>query len=319
MSGPVETQDVAPTIAPGTGATEPPTVEVTASRETEVGGLTVRRALPRRGRRTVGAWCFVDHLGPASVTPARPIEVGPHPHIGLHTVTWLLSGEQLHRDSLGSEQALRPGQLNLMTAGEGVAHAEESLDYRGPMHGVQLWVAQPEATRHRSSSFAHHPELPRVDVDETEVTVLIGGYDGASSPAQADSAIVGYDLAARAGASTFALDPAYEHALVVLEGALAVDTGTVVAPGALAYLGVGRSELRLDAREPARALLLGGAPFEAPVLMWWNFVARSREEIDTAYAAWRDRDERFGDVVADAARVDAPVPPWWTGTTQPAG
>jgi redox-sensitive bicupin YhaK (pirin superfamily) len=138
-----------------------------------VGKIRVRRSLPRRERRTVGAWCFVDHMGPASVTETVSIDVGPHPHTGLHTVTWLIEGEILHRDSLGSEQVIRPGQLNLMTASHGVAHSEEATGaYRGQLHGVQLWVAQPESTRHGTAAFEHHAELPRLELGRSEATIL---------------------------------------------------------------------------------------------------------------------------------------------------
>ena len=141
------------------------TLTISDSHVTDVGGLPVHRALPQRGRRTVGAWCFLDRFGPVDVTPHQTMAVGPHPHIGLHTVTWLLSGQVVHSDSLGNQQPIRPGQLNLMTSGQGIAHAEDGR--RAPdarMDGVQLWVAQPEATRHDPPSFAHHAELPVVDL-----------------------------------------------------------------------------------------------------------------------------------------------------------
>ena len=146
MSGPVTPADAPPVAAHGDATAR--SVEVLESRASLVGELTVRRALPRRAHRTVGAWCFADHMGPATVTVERGIDIGPHPHIGLQTVTWLVAGEILHRDSLGSEQVIRPGQLNLMTAGDGVAHSEERTGrYAGEVHGIQLWVAQPSSTR----------------------------------------------------------------------------------------------------------------------------------------------------------------------------
>src|SRR6185295_19481914 len=144
------------------GATSAPVLESYPARQATLPGeLIVRRALPRSARRLVGPWCFLDHYGPIAFGVDRPMAIGPHPHIGLQTVTWLLEGEVLHRDSLGSEQLIRPGQLNLMTAGSGIAHAEEATPgYRGDHHGVQLWVAQPEATRHAAAAFEHHAELP---------------------------------------------------------------------------------------------------------------------------------------------------------------
>src|SRR3546814_593223 len=172
MSGPVSERDVEPVSE--RDSADPPEVELTDSREAMVGEMRVRRALPRRTRRTVGAWCFADHMGPADVTEERGIDIGPHPHIGLQTVTWLFAGEILHRDTLGSEQVIRPGQLNLMTAGHGVAHSEEATGrYAGPLHGIQLWVAQPAETRDGAPAFEHHAELPVVELDAATATVLV--------------------------------------------------------------------------------------------------------------------------------------------------
>jgi hypothetical protein len=285
-------------------------IEVLDSRETEVGAMRVRRALPRRAHRTVGPWCFADHMGPAAVTEEHGLDIGPHPHIGLQTVTWLVAGEALHRDRLGSEQLLRPGQLNLMTAGRGVAHAEEATgSYRGPLHGIQLWVAQPEATRDGVPAFEHYAELPRRELDGALATVLVGDLDGTTSPARRDTEHVGLELDARPGPTTVPLRREHEHALVVLDGALRVD-GAVVEPGHLAYVGTGRDELRVEAASPTRAMLLGGEPFPTPILMWWNFVARDASEMRRARAAWEDGDDRFGAVASALARIPAPAPSW---------
>jgi redox-sensitive bicupin YhaK (pirin superfamily) len=202
MSGPVATADAPPT-EPRASAVAPACVEITASRIADVGRMPVRRALPRRERRTVGPWCFADHMGPAPVTETSGLDIGPHPHTGLQTVTWLLAGEVLHRDSLGSEQVIRAGQLNLMTAGHGVAHSEEATGhYRGQVHGAQLWVAQPERTRHGPAAFEHHPGLPEAELDNAVGTVLVGSFAGAASPARRDSELVGVDVALRPGAAT---------------------------------------------------------------------------------------------------------------------
>ena len=284
-------------------------VEVTASHEAQVGQFTVRRALPRRGRRTVGAWCFADHMGPADVTEGSGLDVGPHPHMGLQTVTWLLDGQALHKDTLGSEQVITPGQLNLMTAGHAVAHAEEATGhYRGTLEGIQLWIALPDATRNGAAAFEHHAELPRRDLDGAVATVLVGDLDGTRSPARHDTPLIGVDLDLRAP-TTVPLRPDFEYALVVMRGAVAVD-GTQATPGHLAYLGLGRDEVRLDVTEPARAILLGGEPFAEPLLMWWNFVARTRDEIDDAYASWRDQDDRFGRVRSSLPVIPAAAPFW---------
>ena len=164
--------------------------EVIAGRASSVGGLDIVRVLPTRGRRTVGAWCFVDLMGPDDAIRPDPMEVGPHPHTGLSTVTWLLAGEALHHDSLGTEQPLLPGQLNLMTAGAGISHAELSRPNER-FRGVQLWVAQPEETRHGESAFEHHGELPEADLDGGVARVLVGGLGDAASPARADTPLVG--------------------------------------------------------------------------------------------------------------------------------
>ena len=304
MSGPVAEDDL-PARPEPPGPPAPPAIEITESRTTVVGGAPVRRALPKRTRRTVGAWCFLDQLGPAQVTDEWGLEVGPHPHTGLQTVTWLVAGQQLHRDSLGTEQTIRPGQLNLMTAGRGVAHAEETLEYRGPVHGVQLWVAQPDATRAGDPDFEHHADLPQAELDALTATVLVGRFAGEESKARADTPLVGLDLQVRAGRSLLPLQRDFEHAVVVLDGEIALD-GQPVRPGALAYLGRSREQLQVEASENARAVLVGGEPFESPVLMWWNFVARTHEELAEALAAWQAADERFGDVRSDLGRIPAP-------------
>ena len=305
MSGPVTEEDTPPEGPDDT--TRTPVFEVTDSHTTVVGRAPVRRALPRRARRTVGAWCFVDHFGPMSTDDGGGIDIGPHPHIGLQTVTWLLSGEALHRDSLGSEQLIRPGQLNLMTAGRGVAHAEEGTGFQGVLHGLQLWVAQPDDTRHGDPAFEHHAELPVVESRGCDATVLVGSLDGTASPARRDTDHLGIDLVVR-GDADLPLDPDHEHALVVVDGAVEVD-GHVVEPGALAYLGCGRDELGIGGA--GRALLVGGRPFGEEVVMWWNFVGRSRAELGDAYAEWEGLDEeRFGAVGSRLERIGAPVPPW---------
>jgi redox-sensitive bicupin YhaK (pirin superfamily) len=310
MSGPVSTSD-AP-AEPVEDAPEACAMEVLDGRSAEVGGFGVRRVLPRRPRRTVGAWCFVDHMGPGSVGGDRGLDIGPHPHIGLQTVTWLLDGAVLHRDSLGSEQVIRPGELNLMTAGHGIAHAEETTGtHTGRLHGVQLWVAQPAATRDGDAAFEHHAELPRVDLGDATATVLVGALGGARSPARCDTDHVGVDLELRGRRTVVPLDPRFEHALVALDGGVSVG-GRRLEPGHLGYLGVARDELAIDGDGdgPVRVLLLGGVPFPEPVLMWWNYVARTRDEITSAHAEWTARAERFGEVDTALERIDVAGPPW---------
>jgi len=313
MSGPVTATD-APAVAE-TGHVDSSCVEVSESHEAVVGRFHVRRALPRRGRRTVGAWCFADHMGPADVTENSGLDVGPHPHMGLQTVTWLLEGEALHRDSLGSEQLIAPGQLNLMTAGGGVAHAEEATgSYSGRLHGIQLWVAQPEETRHGEAAFEHHADLPHVELADGDATVLLGELDGTTSPARHDTELVGVDIALASGADVaLPVRRHFEHAVVVLEGALTIG-GQTLTPGHLGYLGRDRDELPLRAQERTRGLLLGGVPFPEPILMFWNFVARDRAEMEAAWRDWNDDTGRFGRVASTLHRIPSPQPYWLTGS-----
>src|SRR5690242_13129495 len=198
MSGPITTTDAAPTAA-----VDPPSacdLDLLEGRTTRVGEFDVRRVLPQRRRRTVGAWCFADQMGPGRVSETHGLDIGPHPHMGLQTVTWLLRGVVLHRDSLGSEQEIRPGQLNLMTAGRGVSHSEETTGiHRGELHGIQLWVAQPESTRDADPAFEHHDLLPEAELGNGVATVLIGVFLGARSTARRDTEHVGVDLDLRPG------------------------------------------------------------------------------------------------------------------------
>jgi hypothetical protein len=249
-------------------------------------------------------------LGPGQITADRGLDVGPHPHIGLQTVTWLLEGAVLHRDSLGSEQVIRPGQLNLMTAGHGVSHSEETTGVAsGALHGVQLWVAQPEPTRHTEPAFEHHPVLPQAEAGDGVATVLVGSYLGVVSPARRDTDHVGVELQLRPGRTTLPLDAAFEHALIALDGAVTVD-GRRLDPGHLGYLGVGRAEVALDLDQSIRVLLIGGAPLQEPLLMWWNYVARTRDEVIDAHRDWSSRSARFGTVRSPLARIDVEGPPW---------
>jgi redox-sensitive bicupin YhaK (pirin superfamily) len=268
---------------------------------------TVRRLLPQRVRRMVGAWCFVDHFGPADVANRPGMQIGPHPHTGLQTVTWLVDGEIVHRDSLGSLQPIRPGQLNLMTSGHGIAHSEESPPDHPPlMHGLQLWVALPDAARHGTPRFEHHPTLP---VFDDGVTVVVGALGRVRSPATMHSPIVGAEIRLPAGGRRdVPLDPSFEHAVLVMDGSASV-ADTQLLPGSLLYLGRGRSTLALgaDSDDGARMFLIGGEPFDEPLVMWWNFVGRSHDDIALAREEWMGGD-RFG-VVRGAADAPLPAPP----------
>jgi len=308
MSGPLQAPDRRCRDEPLHG------VESREGRRTSVGGLDVVRVLPTKGRRTVGAWCFVDLMGPVDAEQPDPMEIGPHPHIGLSTVTWLLEGEALHADSLGTEQVIRPGQLNWMTAGHGIAHAE--LAARPPFRGVQMWVAQPEATRHGESAFVHHADLPQVELAHATGHLFAGSFDGAASPARGDTPIVGLDLSLRRGLSVVPTSATFEHAVVPLEGRVRVGA-EVVEEGSLALVPAGLDELPLAAdHDGARLLVLGGEPLGERVAMWWNFVARDNDEITAAWRDWRDRTDRFGQVASPLGRIEAPRPPWLPRSSQ---
>lgn len=271
--------------------------------------MFVRRLLPNAGRRMVGAWCFLDHAGPFDYAQGHGTKVGPHPHIGLQTFTWMIEGAVVHRDSLGSEQVIRPGQVNLMTAGRGIVHAEESLDAQaGRLHGVQLWIALPDSERHREPGFQHCPVLPRVRRDGFDTTVLAGRAFGEFAPPRVFTPLVGLDLATDAAARTrVPLDPSFEHAVLCLSGRVDVE-GKPVEPGTLLYLGLGRNTVEVHAGDHARLMLIGGEPFHEDVLLWWNFAARTRDEMVTAADHW-NTGRHFGDVPGTRlARVAAPEP-----------
>ena len=300
------TEIVSPSSDPSQTPLAPTFVRI-ASRAAEVGGLPVRRALPRRQRRTIGAWCFIDHFGPVSTANAH-MQVGPHPHMGLQTVTWLLAGEVLHTDSLGSEQLIRPGQLNLMTVGRGVAHAEESRSSgQTAQHGAQLWIAQPETTRHSEPAFQHLADLPQVELGGIGGTILLGEIDGTRSRGRTDTRLVGVALEGLdAEPASMPLDPEFEYGVVVFDGSVSIGPERV-GPGELVYLGEGRDELTFGAPRGSHALLIGGVPMREPLLMWWNFVARTSDEIDTARTDWNSEADRFGTVASSLARIPAPA------------
>ncbi|MER6311670.1 pirin family protein [Streptomyces sp. NPDC001657] len=303
----------APSLCGGTGRTGP-VRDLQPGKQVPLGESTVvRRLLPNLGRRMVGAWCFVDHYGPDDIVDQPGMQVPPHPHMGLQTVSWLHAGEVLHRDSVGSLRTIRPRELGLMTSGGAIAHSEESPSGHGPLlHGAQLWVALPGEHRHTAAHFEHHTDLPRVTGGNggLTATVILGERDGAASPGTTYSPLVGADLTLAATTDTrLPLDPDFEYAALTISGETEVD-GVRLAPGALLYLGCGRTDLPLRAHSDSSLLLLGGVPFEEQIVMWWNFVGRSHEEIAEARSDWMDT-TRFGTVHGYAGpRLPAPdLPP----------
>ncbi|HEY7791745.1 MAG TPA: pirin family protein [Vicinamibacterales bacterium] len=284
------------------------TFEAYPNREVTLGALAVARALPIRDRRLVGPWCFLDRFGPLTFSDGKPMDVAPHPHIGLQTVTWLHEGEVVHDDSLGSEAVLRPGGVNVMTSGRGVAHAEQTpRDNTGRLNGVQLWTALPDSDRHMPPGFSHLEDVPVIEHPSGSVQVFAGQLDGAASPAPHYSALLGADAQVhRRHELMIPLNPTFEHAILVTSGDCALD-GQRLEPRMLYYLGMARAEACFSSANSGRVLLIGGPPFPETILMWWNFVARTPDEITQARADWEER-RRFGEVTAYVgARLSAPT------------
>jgi len=246
----------------------------------------------------VGPWCFLDRYGPFSFTSEKAMDVAPHPHMGLQTVSWLLDGEIVHNDSLGCEALVRAGQLNLMTAGRGIAHSEETpKGNSGRLNGLQLWVALPDDHQHTDPLFDHYPSLPEVELAAGKVTIILGEMLGQPSPARTFSPIVGAEIKILGGSAiTIPLRRDFEHAFFVLDGH-ADFQNEPLKHQMLHYIGDGRDEAELRADEDSRVLLIGGEAFDRPVLMWWNFVARTHDEMTQAREDWEQR-RRFGEVNA---------------------
>jgi quercetin 2,3-dioxygenase len=288
------------------GATQPTFIGY-PNRNARLVDLGISRALPIRERRMVGPWCFLDRFGPLSFTSNKPMNVPPHPHIGLQTVSWLLEGEVLHNDSLGSEALVSPGGVNIMTAGNGISHSEETPAVNsGHLSGVQLWVALPDSARNMAPSFTHVEQVPVVDTPGGILQVFAGTKNGATSPAAYYSEIVGLDVQIHAGSEfELDLDSGFEHALLVLSGDCNFEQ-TELEERMLYYLGSGRSSVSITSRAGSRVLFIGGPPFPETILMWWNFVARTPEELSQARADWVAQ-RRFGQVAGEhGARLAAP-------------
>ncbi|MFG3410247.1 pirin family protein [Streptomyces sp. NPDC048142] len=301
-----------PSVCGGRGfVVAEPVRELLAPRRVQLGESTeVRRLLPNLGRRMVGAWAFVDHYGPDDIADEPGMQVPPHPHMGLQTVSWLHDGEVLHRDSLGSLQTVRPRELGLMTSGRAISHSEESpKEHARLLHGAQLWMALPDEHRMVEPHFQHHTDLPVVTAQGLAATVILGELDGAVSPGTAYTPIVGADVALTGGAEArLPLNPDFEYAVLSMSGEAEVD-GVPVLPGSMLYLGCGRTGLPLRAVSDAGLMLLGGEPFEEELVMFWNFIARSGEEIVQARKDWEEG-SRFGEVQGyDGARLPAPSLP----------
>lgn len=294
-------------------------VEVMVPRDVPLGGpraMTVRRTLPQRERSLIGAWCFLDHYGPDDVAETGGMSVAPHPHTGLQTVSWLFTGEVEHRDSAGNHAVVRPGELNLMTAGHGISHSEVSPADVTTLHGAQLWVALPEDARDTQPRFDHYAP-PAVTGDGWEARVFLGSLLGSTSPVATATPLLGVELLLSGGHPLeLDVDPAHEHGLLVDTGVVTV-AGTETKQHELAYLPPGASTLTLDAHGDARVLLLGGPPFGEAIVMWWNFVGRTHEEVVGFREEWMAQladgsyaDGRFGRPVGeDLPPIPAPALP----------
>lgn len=276
-----------------------------------VRGMSVHRSLPQRALPMVGAWCFLDRFGPQT---AR-MRVEPHPHIGLQTVTWPFVGEVRHRDAIGSDVVVRRGVLNIMTSGAGIAHSEYSLGEDAvPLDALQLWVALPESRRHGERDFERIAELPVVELEGgAAAQVVVGEFAGTASPARMYTPIVGAEITVPAGVRTrVPMNPAWEYAVVGISGSslVHVDDPVALPDLGLLYLGVDRSAVEISATTDATVFLLGGEPFEDDIVMWWNFVGRTHEEIVAAREEWEAGTDRFGHVVGHGdERIPAPPLP----------
>jgi len=254
-------------------------------------GIDIRRTLPHRRLRMIGAWCFVDHYGPTDQKDA--MSVASHPHVGLQTVSWLFSGHIEHRDSLGSRQEIFPGELNIMTAGQGISHSELSMNESSLVHGVQLWTALPDYARTIAPDFAHHQDLPSLKTDQLSITVFIGEMMGITSPAVVYSPLVGAEIDIAENSSfELPLNSDFEYGFLSVGGEISVNNSSIPF-GNLCYLPAGSTTVKISSFTGAKIVLLGGSPFGEEILMWWNFIGRTHEEIEQMRHDWNSQSTRF--------------------------
>ena len=300
------------------------TVEVLEARDVPLGGLramTVRRSLPQRARTLIGAWCFVDHYGPDDVSVTGGMDVPPHPHTGLQTVSWLFTGEIEHRDSLGKHAMVRPGEVNLMTGGRGICHSEVSTANTTTLHGVQLWLALPAEHRDAPRDFQHYaPE--QVTVPGGALRVFIGSLVGSTAPISTFTPLLGAELVINPGATVrLEVDPSFEHGVMV-DGESALVSGQRVPHGAVGYVEPGVTALTIanPLTTTQRVMLIGGTPFEEQFVMWWNFIGTDHDAVASAREEWQARTERFGDVEGYVGEIDwIPAPALPNARLRPRG
>jgi quercetin 2,3-dioxygenase len=256
-------------------------------------GAEVRRTLPNARKRMIGAWAFVDHIGPTQQDDG--MVVAAHPHTGLQTVTWLFEGRYEHRDSIGSIQYIEPGQLNLMTAGRGIAHSELAMSDSKMLHSVQLWVALPDSARKMQPEFEHLSNLPTLQIGTAKITVFAGAladHIELRASAKTFTPLLGAELRLPPGSSlSLGLDPSFEHGFLVAAGEVAINGTDVPTTNIeLVEVGVERAQVVNRGTDEAIIILLGGEPFTEPIVMWWNFIERSHEEIVEAREKWNAED-----------------------------
>ena len=273
-------------------------------------GFVVRRALPAAGRRTVGPFVFLDEMGPTVLAPGVGLDVRPHPHIGLATVTWLFAGEILHRDSLGSVQSIRPGEVNWMTAGRGIVHSERSDTLQrqaaAPLHGLQCWVALPREDEECDPDFTHlgADQLPRFDFDGTRAVLVAGSFMGMKAPLPTRSPLFYLELTLQAGARCSIPSEYPEQALYLVQGELDLGTGGVHAAGRLLLMRAQASLTMEAGPSGATVMLLGGAALDGPRRTVWNFVSHRAERIEQAKRDWIAR--RFAGVPGETEFIPLP-------------
>jgi redox-sensitive bicupin YhaK (pirin superfamily) len=287
---------------------EDPVELVVEPRPRDIGGFEVRRVLPVAQRRSVGPFVFFDQIGPATLAAEHGVDVRPHPHIGLATVTYLFQGEILHRDTLGSVQVIRPGDVNWMTAGSGIAHSErtppETRKTGGPLFGIQSWVALPKAHEEADPAFFHHPvaTLPKIEGEGKTARIIAGTAFGQRAPVATFSETLYCDVALKAGAK---IDVPIEHeerAIQPVMGRISI-AGRAIEPGSMLVLRAGMP-VTIEAMDDARLMLLGGERLDGPRQMWWNFVSSSPERIEQAKADWKAG--RFGQVPSETEFIPLP-------------
>ena len=273
-------------------------------------GMDIARALPTKQRRMIGAWCFLDHLGPIAFGPGAGMHVGAHPHTRLQTFTWMIEGQLMHRDSLGSEQVLRAGQVNLMTAGYGISHTEDSLHEGERLHAAQLWIALPDAVADQPPAFAHYPQVPHWEAQNCSWALMAGSYGAYTAPTQLHSPLLGLEVLSSAETAVqLDLQADFEYGLLALTGGFTVE-GQAFAQDELAYAPPGRTALEVQLKPDTRLLVVGGVPFTDAVTIWGNFLGPDLQHIRGYRAQWEAGAARFGQVKnGEDRRLSAPPLP----------